>query len=987
MRFRGLLAAGLLAAWTASSAFGQSHLIRSYTEDDGLPSSMVHGVVQAPDGLIWFATRSGVAAHDGLNWQVFGAAEGLSGDIYSHIAVDERGTIWALARMPRPIVSRYENGRWTPLPAAPLSSETGQATALAACRPGGEPRIVLGTAVGGLLIFERNAWSRLAGPDGLPSLEITGLAVDAGVIYAATRSGLVRLDGDKAVALTRGSDGRGTPLLGLAMERLASGVRLWLLGAGRLSTWRNGELATAFDSAPFYVNPIYPGLFGAPDGSGGLVYGNPTGMFHFARLEGSVRRLGLAEGLIAEGGTGVVRDREGNIWISGLRGLNKISSFRFANFRKAQGLLEDEVTAILEAAPGAYVFGHGAGLSFFDGRAFTTRAFVLPAGIGAAEIRVQELCKDRTGAVWMAASGLGAARIRPGGEIRWFRAAEGVAGAARSVAEDASGRLLLLDNEGLKVFRDNRFVPAPEKVPLSSRRIVIDADGSLLLPQFSLGLVRVSGSDVRRLVSDGDPEADNVYSVRRDSRGVLWIGTRGGLCVAAGEKIASFAAAGFALRRPVYTILEDGRGRMWFGTDNGVVLWDGMKARTFTRHQGFVGQETNRAASIVDHAGKVWIGSDLGLSRYDEEFDVDPASLPPPLVSLRDVETADGIRPLGAAPVSFPSGVNTLTFRFRGVSFIDEEALRYRCRLEGFDEDWSAPFGAARPEARYTNLPRGRYRFAVQAASTADVWSRAVVSGPLLVRGPFWRSWWFIGLCIIVAGFVLQAALSAASVRRRARELEAKVVERTGELRASLAEKEVLLREIHHRVKNNLQIVASLLYLQSRGLPEPVRHLFQESRDRLKTMALIHENLYRSPDLSRIDVPGYFRTLAEAIFGTLGAEHIAVRLELKLAPGSLEAESAVTCGLILNELVTNALKYAFPGGRTGTVGVEFEETSPGRYRFEVWDDGRGLPPALDVRAAETLGLKLVDGLVRQLGGTLEVGPPPGARFTIRFGGK
>ncbi len=985
MGLRRPLATCLLAGLLAAPALGQSYLIRNYTEDDGLPSSMVHGLVQAPDGLMWFATRSGVAAYDGRAWQVFGAAEGLSGDIYSHIAVDEWGTVWALARSPRPIVSRYENGRWTPLPPTPLSPETGQATALAACLTGGKQRLAVGTSRGGLLIFDGAAWSRLAGPEGLPSPEITGLAVDGGVIYAATRAGLVRLEGGKAVALTKGSDGRGNPLLGLAAERTASGVRFWLLGAGRLSTWRDGELAVVVAEAPFFVNEIYPHLFASADGCGGLVYGNATALFHYAKVEGSILRLGLTAGLISEGGTGLVRDREGNVWISGLRGVNKIASFRFANYRMAQGLLEDEVTAIVEPAPGRYVFGHGAGLSFFDGRDFTTRAFAVPSGMGAAETRVQELCKDRTGAVWMAASELGAGRVGPGGDIRWFRAADGVAKSARSVAEDASGRILLLDNEGLKVFRSGRFVPAPEAAPFSSRRIVVDADGSLWLPQFSLGLVRISGSEVRTFISAGDPEADNVYALRRDSRGILWVGTRGGLCVVTGEKIESFAAAGFALRRPVYSILEDGRGRMWFGTDNGVVLWDGAKARVFTRRQGFVGQETNRAASIVDHAGKVWIGSDLGLSRYDEELDVDPASLPPPLVSLRDIETADGVQTLGSAPVSFPSGVNTLTFRFRGVSFIDEEALQFRCRLDGFDEDWNAPFGAARPEARYTNLPQGRYAFAVQASSTPGVWSEAVVSGPLFIRGPFWRSWWFIGLCVLVAGFVLQAGLSAAAERRRARELEAKVLERTGELRTSLAEKEVLLREIHHRVKNNLQIVASLLYLQSRGLPDPVRSLFQESRDRLKTMALIHETLYRSSDLSRVEVPGYFRTLAEAIFGTLGAEHVAVRLDLKLAPVSLEAEAAVTCGLILNELLTNALKYAFPGGRTGTIGIEFEEPSAGLYRFTVWDDGRGLPPALDVRAAETLGLKLVDGLVRQLGGTLEVGPPPGARFTVLFG--
>lgn len=977
----------LLAVVLAAPAFGQSYLVRTYTEDDGLPSSMVHDLAQAPDGLMWFATRSGIAAYDGRTWRAFGAAEGLAGDVYSHLTVDDRGTVWALARTPRASISRFENGAWSLLPFPPISGETGGATELAVMRPGGEIRVAVGTIGGGLLVFDGRAWAAVGTAEGLPSPVITGLAVENGAFLVATRAGLVRLKDGKPVPLTRGSDGRGTPLLGLAADRTAEGGRLWLLGAGLLSVWRNGELSTAVADAPSLANAIYPFLFGASDGHEGLLYGNPEGLFHYEKAAGTVRRLGGAAGLISEGGTSLLRDREGNLWISGLRGVSKIVSFRFANYQAVHGLLENEVTAIVEPSPGRFIFGHGSGLSFFDGRDFTTRAFG-PAGsregFGATETRIQELCADRRGTVWMAASSLGVGRISGQGAIRWYRSREGV-GSARSVAADASGRVCLVDDGGLKVLRNDRFVPYPGAGTTTGRRLVADRDGSLWLAHFTEGLIRIAGSEIRRYKSPDNPEADNVYTVLRDSRGAVWVGTRAGLCVVTGDRIEKFRANGFSLDRPVYAILEDGRGRMWFGTDNGVVLWDGAGARTFTRRQGFVGQETNRAAAITDHEGRVWIGTDLGLSRFDEEFDVAPDRIPPPLVSLLGVETSNGFLPLGGTPVALPSGLNTLTFRFRGVSFIDEQALRFRCRLEGFDADWSEPFGPARPEARYTNLPRGRYTFFVQASNMPGVWSPAVVSAPLLIRGPFWRTWWFIGLCILAAGLMLQVGLSAAAERRRARVLEAKVLERTGELRASLAEKEVLLREIHHRVKNNLQVVASLLYLQARGVPEPVRHLFDESRERLKTMALIHETLYRSSDLSKIEVPGYFATLSEAIFKTLGAERVAVRLELKLAPVSLPTELAVTCGLILNELLTNALKYAFPGERGGTVGIEFEEVAAGGYRFVVWDDGRGLPPGLDVRSSGTLGLKLVDGLARQLGGTIEVAPPPGARFTIRFG--
>ena len=136
---------------------GQSYLVHTYTENDGLPSSMVYDLAQAPDGLMWFATRSGIAAYDGRTWRLFGAAEGLAGDVYSHVAVDERGTVWALARSPRASVSRFDDGRWSLLPFPPLSAETGGATVFAVSRPGGEIRVAIGTLAGGLLVFDGRA--------------------------------------------------------------------------------------------------------------------------------------------------------------------------------------------------------------------------------------------------------------------------------------------------------------------------------------------------------------------------------------------------------------------------------------------------------------------------------------------------------------------------------------------------------------------------------------------------------------------------------------------------------------------------------------------------------------------------------------------------------------------------------------------------------------------------------------------------------------
>ncbi len=204
------------------------------------------------------------------------------------------------------------------------------------------------------------------------------------------------------------------------------------------------------------------------------------------------------------------------------------------------------------------------------------------------------------------------------------------------------------------------------------------------------------------------------------------------------------------------------------------------------------------------------------------------------------------------------------------------------------------------------------------------------------------------------------------------------------ELRKSLAEKEALLKEVHHRVKNNLQIISSLLNLQEDdgAGAEQTRRLLRESRNRIRSMALIHELLYRSEDLAKIDFAEYLDRLVHHVVRSYGPAGQAVRPELEIEPAPLSLDCAIPCGLIVTELVANAVEHAFPEGR-GTVAVRFR-TENGRHRLSVADDGRGLPAGLEPAAAGSLGLKLVAALARQLGGELEWTVAGGTEFTVSY---
>jgi len=204
-------------------------------------------------------------------------------------------------------------------------------------------------------------------------------------------------------------------------------------------------------------------------------------------------------------------------------------------------------------------------------------------------------------------------------------------------------------------------------------------------------------------------------------------------------------------------------------------------------------------------------------------------------------------------------------------------------------------------------------------------------------------------------------------------------------IQASLREKEVMLREIHHRVKNNMQIISSLLNLQSGHTLNPeCREILKNGQSRIQAMSLVHEKLYRSRDMSRIDLAAYIRSLAAQLFQVFMVDPDQVRLETDFEELTLDINSSVPCGLILNELISNALKHAFPEGRKGTLRIGLNQGPNGTIVLRVADDGIGFPKKLDFRRTETLGLQIVNLLVDQLEGSIELDGTHGTNFTLAF---
>gem|GEM_PF-1242005 len=994
----------------AGYGYGQRYLVHTYSEEEGLPSSTIHQIAQDSRERIWFATRGGIAVFDGLRWKHYTFRDGLPNVAFIGLRADSNGGIWALAGSNRGLWHFSEETGWKSLPGLPgFNNRTYHVTAFELIHHEGRTILAAGTNGQGVYLWDKNNWRNLRQQDGLPGDLINGIAAAGDSFYLATNSGLAVVHGVQGVTDSRVRRvvpdeeilGVGVEFVGETRDGRTGGVHVWIHGVNWLGLYAGEEFRILRADDPVAINESNPGLLIQPDSRGGVIYGNSLRLYEYLPDYGTRLELGKTAGLMAEGANALLLDRERNIWIGSFRGASKIASRRFACFTSMDGLMDDEVTALLEVAPGHLLVGHNHGVTSWKNRAFRTLDFTGEGTTAVQEARVMDLVRDDSGRIWAAISAHGLARIHedlrvdvfplvlPGERPpRYPRQVYALCPVGRQeLWVGASDGLYVFDGSSFRRKEFNGFQPR------NVRRIIRGDNGRIYTATSGIGVTMIDGVVCTHYPLGDAPFENEVYSMSLDGTGRLWVGTLVGLYVVheGSAERATRIRHGLATHRPVYLIQKDQSGGMWFGTDNGIYFLDSSGVRHFSLKDGFLGREINRAAGLVDHRGDVWIGSDLGLCRYQARYDYRAEDLPTPHVALRMMEAGQRSFP-ASQPLSLAHDEHSLVFRFRIISFVDERQNAFRHRLEGFDASWSQVTPYVDDSVRYDRLPPGEYKFYLQARNAAGGWSEPVVSPTIHIMEPFWRRWWFFLLVSFVFAGLMLAGHRHLATRRYSAELERTVREKTERLREkqaalanSLQEKEVLLREIHHRIKNNLQIVTSMLGLQAMKVNDPVlRKLYEESTLRLTTMARLHEKLYRSENLAALDFRDYINSLVEDIVSIHGARARRIEVDIDAEPVLLEIEQAVQCGLILNELVSNALLHAFDGRDNGRIQIRFANDESGNTVFIIEDNGSGLPEDFRLDHVSTLGMRLVRSLVEQLGGAMTIHNNPGATFIIRF---
>jgi len=717
-----------------------------------------------------------------------------------------------------------------------------------------------------------------------------------------------------------------------------------------------------------------------------------------------------ATSLISSRINSVFIDSQNNIWVGTFEGLDEIlsGSNRVIHFRHNEGnknsIGDNFIMSVIQDRSGIIWAGtHQDGLDSYNPKTGEFKAYKYKVNDpqSLSNSGVTSIFEDRAGSLWVGTWwGLNRLDRRTGKFLRY--------------TADTSNHSSLRNNVIWVIYQD------------SKNMIWVGTDGggvSEFNPLSNTFTNFYHDTSITNNISN-----NRVISIFESRDGIMWFGTMDGLDSYNREtgKITIYTQKDGLPGKFINGIEEDDKGNLWIVTEKGLTKFNSSSGliANYSKRDGIKDIEFSAHVCAKSKNGYMYFGCKNGLMYFHPDSLKEREKTT--RVVITDFKIYNKSVPItkpgilnesitSAKSICIPPGNDVITFDFAFLDYFNAKANRFKYRLIGFDKEWNDI--GNRNTATYTNLPAGDYTFVVKASNSDLQKSDIETSLKVTIVPVFFQTWWFrilfiFSLIILTFLIILERTRK---IRKHNKVLENRVAERTKDLDAtinelnqeiverkkaeekvqtSLNEKEVLLKEIHHRVKNNLQIISSLLYLQSKPIIDKTTlGLFQDSQNRIKSMALIHEKLYQSKDFARINFDEYTNSLVDYLKRSYNNTELTIKNYININTEiNLNLDTAICCGLIVNELMTNAYKYAFPyeWGKQKSITEELKieinsDIEEGnRYTLSVTDNGIGIPEDLDIQNSASLGLKIVNSMVNQLEGSVEILRNRGTQFLIKF---
>jgi two-component sensor histidine kinase/ligand-binding sensor domain-containing protein len=980
--------------------YAQSLDFKSYTVSDGLPHGQIADMTQTSDGIMWIGTAaSGLVRFDGHTYTTYGIIKGLKDDFILKTFVDSKNRLWVATYSGGVAVMENDSLRY------PFTGEKLDTLYVTTILESPNGHVWFGTFDDSAYIFDGSSLSRYEHADKMVDNTVWDVLWDNdGSIWIGTHKGLSIIREDSVTNYTLSDGLSGSKIFKIIED--SKGTK-WMATDRGITTF-DGKIFNTItkigDSQLHYVFDMIK------DGSGRIWAGmENTGLYWFDEHE--VTHITRNQGLVSNNIHRFFLDNNGNVWVG--TDENGISIYRgegFKFYRNLPGLNTNEILGFHKDSNGIVWIGTNMGLSRSikaDGR---FEEITLP-DFGTSNMSVWVISEFPNGNLLFLLNNNTLVEYN-GRTFSNYSKKIGLEDVyIVDVYFDKKGHLWIATDDGVICYNGStlqKFMPSHGLAGSVVNHLFESREGEMWIAT-NLGVSRFDGQRFHNIKLEDGLGHYNVNYITQDVNGDFWFGTSAGVSyyrknpATDSFSITNFGRQeGMKLVESLFLVFDD-LNQLWQGTNGGLhrlnvqrYLETGvMHIEHYKLSRFGLGIETNHDAVLVLDSKHIWFGTMEGIVEIDlKQFRNRPVSNP---ITNIDMVMFNGVpidfllTQLGDATseeyngprTSFDYGNNSLRFQFSGIEYVNPDNLTYRYRLRGFDHDWI--YTSTNNFVTYINLPAGSYEFVVQSKVGTDPWSANTATVPILIRSPYWQTAWF--WLLVVIAFIVAVTLF---IRLRLHFLEKSkldqlVMEKTATLTRALEEKDVLLKEVHHRVRNNLSIIYGLLELQMENLnDERIKDVFRDSQLRVHSIAMVHEKLYQSDNLSKIDARKYINDLVKGISDSMMESDKQIHVNIDVDDIHLTIDQGIPFGLILNELISNAIKHAFTEAASGIVDVSLKHDGE-KTILTVSDNGKGLPEDYRIGTTESIGHVLIEALTRQLKSSVQIFSNPGdTRFEIRF---